>query len=233
MYLTQLADIARHAGLTVVEQYGWRTRGHGEMSDVRAIVCHYTAGGAGNEASLEEVQNGRPDLAGPLAHFLLAKDGTAHVVAAGLCYHAGAVLQPGWGNAHAIGIEAERSFADIGSRVPWPARQMDAYARLARALADAYGAQVLGHKEVCAPPGRKIDPDFDMAAFRTAVARVGTSGEDEDMTPDQSRKLDEVIEQLTGSREADKYVIRLAKAHAGLEAKVDKLIELLTPKTGA
>jgi hypothetical protein len=39
----------------------------------------------------------------------------------------------------------------------------------------------------------------------TAAGGAATAGEDEDMTPDQSRKLDEVVEQLTGSRDADKY----------------------------
>jgi hypothetical protein len=175
VYLTNLATIARRAGLTVVEQGGWQSRGHGGMIDVRAVICHHTAGGSGNAASLTVVQNGRSDLSGPLSHFLLAKDGTVYVVAAGLCYHAGATLAAWQSNAHTIGIEAERSVADINARVPWPERQLVAYAKLCRALQDAFGGvPVLGHKEICSPPGRKIDPDFDMAAFRGRVARADT-----------------------------------------------------------
>jgi hypothetical protein len=139
MYLTNLATIARQAGLTVVEQGGWQSRGHGGMTDVRAVICHHTAGGSGNAASLTVVQNGRSDLSGPLSHFLLAKDGTVYVVAAGLCYHAGATLAAWQSNAHTIGIEAERSVADINARVPWPERQLVAYAKLCRALQDAFG----------------------------------------------------------------------------------------------
>ena len=44
---------------------------------------------------------------------------------------------------------------------------------LCRALADHYGvpnARVLGHREIAKPAGRKVDPNFDMTAFRAAVA---------------------------------------------------------------
>lgn len=263
MYLTNLATIARQAGLAVVEQGGWQSRGHGGMTDVRAVICHHTAGGAGNAASLTVVRDGRSDLPGPLSHFLLAKDGTVYVVAAGLCYHAGATLAAWQSNAHTIGIEAERSVADINARVPWPERQLVAYAKLCRALQDAFGGvPVLGHKEICSPPGRKIDPDFDMAAFR---GRVASADQEDDMQADERRALFEVMEQLVGTRELDKYpgwqskeypndpkakatvtdfirfidqnLIRVARQQAeatqATNAKLDKLIELLTPKDGA
>ena len=42
-YLTDLADAVRSSGLTVVEVPGWKTRGHGPMSDVLGIVAHHTA----------------------------------------------------------------------------------------------------------------------------------------------------------------------------------------------
>lgn len=175
MYLTDLATVVRRAGLTIVEQPGWQTRGHGGLADVRAVICHHTAGPAtGNAPSLGTVQNGRPDLPGPLAQLFLARDGTVFIVAAGLCYHAGAVKSSNWDNAHAIGIEAEATGTSS-----WPASQVAAYATLCRALVDAYGAEVLGHKEVCSPTGRKIDPNFDMAAFRVMVARAGTSEGDD------------------------------------------------------
>jgi N-acetylmuramoyl-L-alanine amidase len=176
-YLTNLADIARGAGLRVVEQAGWRTRGHGPQTGVKTIVCHHTAGAAtGNAPSLNVVQNGRPDLDGPLSHFLLARDGTVFVVAAGQCWHTGATWQTSQSNAYAIGIEAEAT-----GTAAWPPEQMDAYARLCKALCVAFGLgvdRVQGHKEVCSPAGRKTDPNFDMTAFRVRVTHAGTTERD-------------------------------------------------------
>lgn len=171
-YLTNLAAIARGAGLKVVEQPGWQTRGHGAMTGVKTIVAHHTGttNTTANAPSLGVVQNGRSDLAGPLSHFLLARDGTVYVVAAGQCWHTGATWQTAQSNAYAIGIEAEGT-----GYAAWPGVQMDAYARLCRALCAAFGLgvdRVQGHKEVCSPTGRKTDPNFDMPSFRTRVANT-------------------------------------------------------------
>jgi N-acetylmuramoyl-L-alanine amidase len=168
MMLVDLADAVRASGLPVAEVPGWRTRGHGPMKAVRSIICHHTAGpAAGDAPSLGVVRDGRPDLPGPLGHLVLARSGRVHVVAAGLCYHAGRTFETWQANANAIGIEAEATGRD-----EWPAGQYAAYVRLCRALADHYQvpvARVLGHREVAKPAGRKIDPNFDMAAFRAAV----------------------------------------------------------------
>lgn len=192
MLLTDLADACRSSGLHVVEIQGWRGRGHGQMAAVKTIVCHHTAGPkTGDTPSLGVVVNGRPDLEGPLAQLYLSRSGVVHVVAAGLAYHAGAVLIPSYGNSCAIGIEAEATGID-----PWPEPQWKAYARLCAALVRWYQlapSRVLGHKEVCSPPGRKIDPNFDMGAFRGEVAHwittptpaaapTADTGEDDDMT---------------------------------------------------
>jgi hypothetical protein len=166
--LDALPGILRGAGLDVVERPGWQRRGHGDMGDVRAVVLHHTAGPAAGEApSLRVVEEGRPDLAGPLAHLVLGRSGRWYVVAAGLCWHTGVTLEAWQSNAHAIGVEAEATGVD-----PWPAAQYDSYVAGARALADHYGVpygRVLGHREVASPRGRKIDPNFNMAAFRAAL----------------------------------------------------------------
>jgi hypothetical protein len=171
VYLTNLASICRAAGLRVVEVRGWRTRGHGPLTAVRTIVCHHTAGAAtGNMPSLGTITNGRPGLDGPLANLGLARDGTVYVVAAGLAYHAGQVRNASYANAYSIGIEGEGTGA-----APWPAVQIRAYATLCAALVKAYRltpARVLGHKEVCYPVGRKTDPNFAMAPFRTRVSSL-------------------------------------------------------------
>ncbi|CAF5011594.1 unnamed protein product, partial [Rotaria sp. Silwood1] len=58
--LTDLADILRGAGLNVVEETGWKTRGHAVMSSVNGIVVHHTAGPAtGEYPSLRIVRDGR------------------------------------------------------------------------------------------------------------------------------------------------------------------------------
>lgn len=171
-YLTNLADVVRRSGLTVHEVDGWKTRGHGPMDDkLTGVVCHHTAGPkTGDHPSLGVVTNGRPGLAGPLSHLLLSRSGEVHVVAAGLCWHAGAVRNIAWTNRHMIGIEAEATGVDA-----WPAVQLEAYARLCAELARGYSLKVdnvLGHKEVCDPPGRKIDPNFSMPAFRRDVVAL-------------------------------------------------------------
>lgn len=172
MYATDLALVARSAGLKVTEVRGWKTRGHGEMNAVKGVICHHTAGPAsGVMPSLGVVTNGRRDLAGPLCNLALGRDGTVYVVAAGLAYHAGQVRTavPPYSNAYMLGIEAENT----GQGEPWPKVQLDAYALLCAALAHHYGfgaGRVLAHREVCYPPGRKIDPyGIDMGDFRRAV----------------------------------------------------------------
>lgn len=170
--LTDLAVAARRSGLPVNEQPGWQTRGHGGMAGTpRSIALHHTAGPRTGEApSLRVVRDGRSDLPGPLAHFVLGRSGTVYVVAAGQCWHAGATWTANQSNPWAIGIEAEATGVD-----PWPPGQYDAYLRLVRALCDHYRipfAAVQGHKEICKPRGRKSDPNFDCNAFRAALGRV-------------------------------------------------------------
>lgn len=182
MMLTALADVARSAGLTVIEVAGWQARGARDdrgavqgMTDVKTITCHHTAGPAsGDFPSLRIVRDGRPDLSGPLAQLGLARSGAVYVIAAGLANHAGPSLDPTYTNPHAIGIEAENT-GTAGD--PWPGVQIDAYVRLCRALADHYRvpySRILGHKETCSPPGRKIDPSLDMRALRARIAAIGT-----------------------------------------------------------
>lgn len=172
MMLTDLAQVLRDAGLRVIEQSNWKTRGHGPQSTVSSVVVHHTAGAAtGENPSLRTVRDGRPGLGGPLAHILVGRSGTWYVVAAGKCWHAGATREPWQANEHSLGIEAEGTGRDT-----WPSMQMDSIVKGTRALADHYRvpyAKVLGHKEVCRPAGRKIDPNFSMGEFRSRLVAVG------------------------------------------------------------
>lgn len=171
--LTWLADVLRAAGCKVVEQDGWKNAGRAEMGTVKGVLLHHTAGPLkGNAPSLALVQHGRSDLPGPLSHLVLGRDGTFYVVAAGRCNHAGAGSWQGVtaGNSSFIGIEAENAGTGVD---PWPEVQMDAYARGVAAILKHIGADdvmAAGHKEYALPRGRKIDPSFDMVAFRANVA---------------------------------------------------------------
>lgn len=169
-----LADALRTGGCKVVELAGWKDRGRpGGFGPVKGVLCHHTAGSKnGNAPSLNLIVNGRPDLEGPLSHLHLARNGTFTVIAAGRCNHAGPGTWRGVtsGNTNFIGIEAEN--AGDGTD-PWPDVQMEGYAKGCAAILKHIGAPAsmcAGHKEYAVPPGRKIDPSFDMNAFRARVA---------------------------------------------------------------
>jgi hypothetical protein len=175
--LIWLADVLRKAGLTVAEQPGWQSRGRGPMGAVKGVICHHTAGPkSGNMPSLTVVTNGRPGLDGPLAQLGLGRDGTWFVIAAGRANHAGAGVWKGItaGNTSFIGIEAENQGIPAD---PWPPAQVESYKRGCAAILEKLGAGVdmcIGHKEWA--PRRKIDPSFDMKAFRDGVAAIMAGG---------------------------------------------------------
>jgi len=175
--LTWLADVLLAAGLKVAEQPDWKSRGRREMGELKGVIVHHTAGPShGNMPSLGLVTNGRPDLAGPLAQLGLGRDGTFYVVAAGLANHAGPGVWQGvtTGNSNFLGIEAENMGVAAD---PWPEAQLDALARGVAAILGHIGAPSImccGHKEYAQPPGRKIDPTFDMTLFRRRIDAVMT-----------------------------------------------------------
>lgn len=205
MLLTDLADACRKSGLKVVEVDGWRTRGHGQMTAVVTIACHHTAtakSAAGEYPSLRIVRDGRPDLPGPLAQLGLGRDGTVYVIAAGVAYHAGETFERSQDNWHAIGIEAEHDGVS-----PWPTAQVDAYARLCAALVEHYGLsvdRVQGHKEIAAPRGRKIDPNFDMVDFRRRVAAARKPP----VPKSRGKRIDHAVDDLRQARKNAKGMPR-------------------------
>lgn len=165
---SRLERAVKNSGLNYKKVSGWASRGHGGMGTIQSIMCHHTAGPAsGNTPSLNVVTYGRPGLSGPLAQIFLARDGTPYLVAAGRAYHAGVVKSSIYQNSHSIGIEAEATGTSS-----WPAAQVEAYAKLCKALAKEFGlstSRIVGHKEACSPSGRKIDPNFSMSDFRKKV----------------------------------------------------------------
>lgn len=178
------ADVLRSFGLNVVEEPGWRDRGHDDMGTVRGVLCHHTGcgEGTGDDPTLELVIKGRNlgkpnELVGPLCNILLARSGTLHMIAAGRAYHAGPGEWQGitYGNTAFVGIEAENN----GTIEAWTEIELDAYARCCAAILlhiQQPAIMCAGHKEYALPKGRKIDPDFDMDAFRRRVANLMDDG---------------------------------------------------------
>jgi peptidoglycan hydrolase-like protein with peptidoglycan-binding domain len=151
------------------------------VGNIVGVMCHHTAGArTGNMPSLEtlkigrKAKPGRKGLPGPFAQLGLARDGTFIVIAAGRAIHAGEGQFNGirTGNSSFIGIEAE----NVGTPSdPWPAVQLDAYQRGVAAILRRIGKDqtfCCAHREFALPPGRKIDPSFNMDKFRDAVAAI-------------------------------------------------------------
>ena len=120
MKLSNLGNELRAAGLTVVETAGWQNRGYNgqDLVSIDGVLWHHTATNRNafvnaNAPTLNMCVNGRSDLAGPLCHIVLGRDGTVYLVAAGLANHAGrgsaAGIPRDEGNWRLIGIEMESS----------------------------------------------------------------------------------------------------------------------------
>lgn len=184
MYATRMAEVLRAADLNVVEVAGWKTRGRrgGEdLTAVRSIIVHHTAGPrVGNFPSRDVLVNGRPGdpdaptetgrrgLPGPLCNLGVSRDGTWWCIAAGSANHAGKVRDDDWSNPMSLGVEVENT----GLGEEWTHPLLASLERGCAALANEYDVptgNVLGHKEVCEPPGRKPDPSTSMANIRAGV----------------------------------------------------------------
>lgn len=220
MRLTDLADACRKSGLTVVEVDGWRTRGHADFASIESIVCHHTAtakSATGDYPSLRIVRDGRTGLPGPLSQLGLGRNGTVYVIAAGVSWHAGATFYPRQDNWHAIGIEAEHDGLS-----PWPAAQYEAYVRLVAALAMHYGvpvANVQGHKEVAKPLGRKVDPNFDMGAFRLSVSAALRPKR---VAGPTAKKITNAIQRAKADKVPERFIERLRRVRRDVKAWGEK-----------
>ena len=217
MLPTNLPRLLRAEGLTVVEHEGWRTRGRpGSFAPV-GVLCHHTATRAtsSDDAVCRLLIGGRSDLPGPLCQIGLARDGTVHLIAAGRANHAGSAkasgtVAAGDGNTLYIGIEA---FND-GVGEAWPAVQYDAYVTLAAALTKHVTGNsvqtVRGHKETSVTG--KVDPLFDMDAFRVRVAAAL-----EPAKPKRPTRITKARDLLTEAADATKRPRRLRRIRDALK----------------
>lgn len=179
MALTDLADVLRNAGLTVIELPGWQGRGEGGSFNPIGILLHHDAMGLGFNSNPGDDMN-VPDYMSQNGNdgsqLWVRRDGAWVAMAAGRKWHAGAGqgygdVPAGGGNTGFLGVETDHTVGD-----PWPAEQLDAINRGCRALAQHYGwkaSNCAGHKEYA--PDRKIDPEsFDLDAWRQFIARADT-----------------------------------------------------------
>jgi hypothetical protein len=127
-------------------------------------------------------------VAGPLCNVALHKDGTVVLVASGRANHFGVAT---WPSARALGVEATGPNR-TGATGPGAFDNYDAYVKLAAGWCIWKGVdpatvvrsdvspdvcRVAAHKEVA--PDRKINPVFNMGAFRNSVRAATTEPEDD------------------------------------------------------
>lgn len=169
---TGLARVAKKTGFPVEEVPGWKNTGHGGMDSCSTIVIHHTAG-ANNGTdynSFSTVKNGRPGLPGPLAQLGIGRvTGKQIIFAAGRAWHAGKVGKTAHDNSNAIGIEIENNGVGEKYSDNTYSSAVALVGELVKEFKLDVDKDVLGHKEIAVPKGRKIDPSFSMGKFRADV----------------------------------------------------------------
>lgn len=171
-----IATRLRFAGVPTKEVAGWKERGRefvlgGFVFAPEGSVNHHTAGPPKSSGSMTPslgiIIEGRSDLPGPLANVYQSFEDVAHVVAAGVCNHAGLPdVSPfgGWmtGNSSAYGLEVEHP-----GTTKLPMKRAVVAARIHAALlwrpngADlAPASHVAQHFEIA--PSRKVDLGTNM-----------------------------------------------------------------------
>jgi len=191
-----LAEALRRFGLTVELVPGWETRGSAVFNP-GGTVGHHTAGSSrGTRPSLGICVNGRTDLPGPLCNTFTDRNGVAIVVASGRANHAGTGGFRGLvGNSSVLGHEAE----DEGGG-QWTDAQRWAFPRVHAAHLWLLGRDASWYCSHRTWTPRKPDPaglaDVDIQRQIHALLTNTTTTED-DMTPEQSAKLDRIHFELT------------------------------------
>lgn len=204
--LLWLADVLRAAGLTVHEVAGWRSRGLDEMNNLAGVICHATAGSRSSTAAgdIGVLLNGSATAPPPISQLYLARNGDWHVIASGICYHAGSGgLWGVAGNDNVIGVEA----ANDNRGEPWPSAQYGSYVRGVAAILRHLGlpaARAGAHRE-WSTTGKTDPVGINMTTFRAQVAAAITEGDD-DMFTDDDRT---VLKNVQG-RAAEVYPIKAA-----------------------
>lgn len=189
----QLVAAYRRWHVPIVERPGWRTRSTGWPFDPIGVVVHHDAMNdrVSTERGLYVIEEGRPDLDGPLSANWHEDDGIVYLCSFGNANHGGRFAAevvartraglPPRGDALALGLSDDGPIANGlyyglevhnagDGRDPYEPGQMQSLTLTLAALCDLHGwtgARVIGHRE---GTRRKIDPrGIDMAALREAV----------------------------------------------------------------
>lgn len=136
---------------------------------IKAIILHYTYG----PDAIGLLRSGRPDLKGPLAHWVVQSDGSIGFVATEgeLAFHAG-ILDGILKNSNTIGIETsgEEAFGDE--------QQVENLVRLVLDVADRWSIptdMIVSHAEKAQPPGRKADMLQQAPEIRKMIHAIRSS----------------------------------------------------------
>src|SRR4051812_40666635 len=168
LYLTDMADVLRDAGVAVVEQDGWQTRARssGGYSSGKpwCVMWHHTASSVNASASSDANYMSYSADSKPVANLLIARDGTAWVLAGGATNTNGKGMARSFSrgtvpadsmNTYAIGMEIQNS----GIGQSYSQACINACFKVSTALCRAYGlAPDDVDQHVNYAPDRKIDP---------------------------------------------------------------------------
>lgn len=189
-----LPDVLRDAGLAIHVEPGWERRG-AEPREWVAQVNHHTASSqrGGPRASLPIVRDGRHDVPGPLANTLPDRNAVIVIVASGAANHPGVswIPQRGgissgvkyWTLGHEIELDGVGEPFPVGSRLWEVVHRMNA--AIATYLGHDVSRDLLDHKKIARPPGRKIDVrPYDLQVGRSYTARLMTGRPPTDPTPE-------------------------------------------------
>ena len=133
------------------------------LSSVEYIVIHHTAGSS-LQGDTRVVSAGRDRLRGPLAHFVIGRDGTLIQTArtTHVAKHIGRAKFQGTaaiGNSNTIGVQFSGFSNSDNSH--YTEVQIQTGVILLRELLRSFGLpldRIVGHDEVAGPLGRKVDP---------------------------------------------------------------------------
>jgi hypothetical protein len=167
IYLTEMANWLRNAGLTVVEYQGWesRARGSGGYSDYPlCVMWHHTASPPSWDGQKDADYCAVGDSDAPLSNLYIDRSGTVWVLAAGatntngkgksINFSRGTVPADGM-NSRAVGVEMGND--GIGER--WPIAQVNSAFVVSNTMNSHLGNQpddISTHQFYA--PDRKIDP---------------------------------------------------------------------------
>lgn len=165
VWLTDLPDVLRNAGLNVQLWQGWETRSRssGGYDRIMGIGVHHDAGATGSSLNSRCTYAWNNASDRPIGAIWLHTDATVMIGAAGATNTQGkggprqtsvGTIPLDQGNKYMISIEASNN----GVGEPWPSVMQDAYVKLCAALCKRYGlvaGDVVAHFEWT---DRKIDP---------------------------------------------------------------------------